>query len=174
MKLKDGYTSQNSFLDANQYVNALENDVEFLREKEKSKNERNFIDDVIVSLMEMNDRLIALEEMAAEHVAEHESAIDNFCKVPEWDLPENAKAIQEKIIDAFEDGFAAGEKRAMTVAEYKALNAEPAPKVEPEVDKITQLHESIQKAVSILSEFKAIGYSTKREGFNITISKEIA
>ncbi|EGJ4116054.1 hypothetical protein IHX65_004860 [Salmonella enterica] len=112
---------------------------------------QKFYDDVIVSLMEMNDRIIALEEMAAEHVAEHESAID-----------------------AFEDGFAAGEKRAMTVAEYKALNAEPAPKVEPEVDKITQLHESIQKAVSILSEFKAIGYSTKREGFNITISKEIA
>ncbi|EDY6528089.1 hypothetical protein GQH18_002240 [Salmonella enterica] len=74
MKLKDGYTSQNSFLDANQYVNALENDVEFWREKEKSKNERNFIDDVIVSLMEMNDRIIALEELAAEHVAEHEAA----------------------------------------------------------------------------------------------------
>jgi len=33
---------------------------------------QKFIDDVIISLMEMNDRLIALEEMAAEHVAEHE------------------------------------------------------------------------------------------------------
>ncbi|EDX8731916.1 hypothetical protein DAE87_004576 [Salmonella enterica subsp. enterica serovar Braenderup] len=35
---------------------------------------QKFIDDVIISLMEMNDRLVALEEMAAEHVAEHEEA----------------------------------------------------------------------------------------------------
>lgn len=35
---------------------------------------QKFIDDVIISLMEMNDRLVALEEMAAEHIAEHEEA----------------------------------------------------------------------------------------------------
>ncbi|EIE0653045.1 hypothetical protein LCU68_003976 [Salmonella enterica] len=35
---------------------------------------QKFFDDVIISLMEMNDRLVALEEMAAEHVAEHEAA----------------------------------------------------------------------------------------------------
>ncbi|ELG0460755.1 hypothetical protein RYT91_004431 [Salmonella enterica] len=35
---------------------------------------QKFYDDVIISLMEMNDRLVALEEMAAEHVAEHEEA----------------------------------------------------------------------------------------------------
>ncbi|EBD1458930.1 hypothetical protein FHY39_19520 [Salmonella enterica] len=51
---------------------------------------QKFYDDVIITMMEMNDRLVALEEMAAEHVAEHESAID-----------------------AFEEGFAAGEKRAI-------------------------------------------------------------
>ncbi|EAT3951501.1 hypothetical protein ET317_21605 [Salmonella enterica] len=90
---------------------------------------QKFFDDVIITLMEMNDRLVALEEMAAEHVAEHETASDDFSKVPEWDLPENAKSIQEKIINAFEDGFAAGEKRAISVAENKGLCSSPAPEV---------------------------------------------
>ncbi|EBD1090380.1 hypothetical protein FA809_23060 [Salmonella enterica] len=35
---------------------------------------QKFIDDVIITLMEMNDRILALEVMAAEHVAEHEAA----------------------------------------------------------------------------------------------------
>ncbi|ECO4492888.1 hypothetical protein FYF33_20115 [Salmonella enterica] len=120
---------------------------------------QKFYDDVIISLMEMNDRLVALEEMAAEHVAEHEAletkvnrienehdqaidslahkigivgvtaaaqkaAIHDFSKVPEWDLPENAKAIQEKITNAFEDGFAAGEKRAISDDEYEPKYSE--------------------------------------------------
>ncbi|ECE4535639.1 hypothetical protein DCH27_25300 [Salmonella enterica] len=35
---------------------------------------QKFIDDVIISFMEMNDRIVALETLAADHVAEHESA----------------------------------------------------------------------------------------------------
>ncbi|EAN5684224.1 hypothetical protein FNU33_22315 [Salmonella enterica] len=62
---------------------------------------QKFFDDVIITLMEMNDRIVALEEMAAEHVAEHETAID-----------------------AFEDGFAAGEKRAISDDEYEPKYSE--------------------------------------------------
>lgn len=64
---------------------------------------QKFFDDVIITMMEMNDRLVALEEMAAEHVAEHESAID-----------------------AFEDGFAAGESRSLTRLKYANEMLKPA------------------------------------------------
>lgn len=35
---------------------------------------QRFIDDFIITLMELNDRIIALEEMAVDHIAEHEAA----------------------------------------------------------------------------------------------------
>ncbi|EJJ2366487.1 hypothetical protein NIR10_004619 [Salmonella enterica] len=69
--------------------------------------EQKFFDDVIISLMEMNDRIVALEEMAAEHVAEHEAEQAEF---------ENA------VKSAAIVGFSAGEKFA---------KSRLAPEVEP-------------------------------------------
>ncbi|HID4300452.1 TPA: hypothetical protein ACXEZB_004374 [Escherichia coli] len=123
---------------------------------------QKFIDDVIITMMELNDRIVALEEMAAEHAAYHDDADE---------AAELTRRIQEQ-----NRIFAMKATDAEMKENFSDWHSKPAPEVEILTADPKREHELVEQANQVISahmkKWGMIGFRTEKDG--IKISAEIA